>query len=136
LDSVKLALLSNTPNVGSRLWMAPEVKHDDYDAFLSDIYSMGLVLYELLNNNLPEWDEEMAIGRIPFPKAEVLVYIYIDILSIEIIIILYIVIIYFGIATFNAFNGVSSKRLFDKLFKILCTMVLCLCLLGQVSFVL
>jgi len=45
--------------------MAPEVKSDEYDPFYADIYSMGLVLYELFNYLLPEWDQFEELAFIP-----------------------------------------------------------------------
>jgi serine/threonine protein kinase len=46
----------NTANSGTPLWMAPEVKRGIYN-FSADIYSLGLVLYELFENKLPYFDQ-------------------------------------------------------------------------------
>jgi len=64
--SAKLYLITfNTPNVGSKLWMAPEVKTNDYEPKASDIWSMGIVLYEILTGILPAWNEEEELAIIP-----------------------------------------------------------------------
>jgi len=62
----KLYLINhNTPNVGSKLWMAPEVKSNVYDPKASDIWSMGIVLFEIFNSSLPDWDVEEEIAVLP-----------------------------------------------------------------------
>jgi len=58
----------NTPNVGSRLWMAPEVKMDNYDPLKSDIWSIGIVMYEILNGQLPQYDQDDDIAFLPFAE--------------------------------------------------------------------
>jgi len=45
----------NTVNSGTPLWMAPEVKMGQY-SFPADIYSLGLVLFELFEKQLPHFD--------------------------------------------------------------------------------
>jgi serine/threonine protein kinase len=47
--------LYNTANSGTPLWMAPEVKRGVY-SFSADIYSLGLVLYEIFEYQLPYYD--------------------------------------------------------------------------------
>jgi serine/threonine protein kinase len=54
----------NTANSGTPLWMAPEVKLGHYD-FSADIYSLGLVIYELLEKRLPQYDQIRAQVIIP-----------------------------------------------------------------------
>lgn len=54
----------NTANSGTPLWMAPEVKMGHYD-FSADIYSLGLVIYELLEKRLPQYDQIRAQVIIP-----------------------------------------------------------------------
>jgi len=54
----------NTANSGTPLWMAPEVKMGHYD-FSADIYSLGLVIYELLEKRLPQYDQVRAQVVIP-----------------------------------------------------------------------
>eukprot|EP01125_Pyxidicula_operculata_P011085 TRINITY_DN361_c0_g1_i4.p1 TRINITY_DN361_c0_g1~~TRINITY_DN361_c0_g1_i4.p1 ORF type:complete len:229 (-),score=27.66 TRINITY_DN361_c0_g1_i4:362-1048(-) len=46
----------NTYNTGTPLWMAPEVKRGLY-TFSADVYSLGLVFYELFEKQLPGWNE-------------------------------------------------------------------------------
>lgn len=41
------------PSVGTTLWMAPEVKTGEPPTTSSDIYSSGVVLYEIFTNTLP-----------------------------------------------------------------------------------
>jgi len=53
----------NTPNVGTRLWMAPEVHTQIYEPKAADVWSMGLVLYEILNGELPEWNFDKEVGE-------------------------------------------------------------------------
>jgi len=55
----------NTPNVGSKLWMAPEVRTGIYEPKETDIWSMGIVIFEILNGTLPFWDAENEIAIIP-----------------------------------------------------------------------
>jgi serine/threonine protein kinase len=55
----------NTANAGTPLWMAPEVKAGFY-SFPADVYSMGLVLYEILELKLPPWDK--SLDHIIFPE--------------------------------------------------------------------
>jgi serine/threonine protein kinase len=38
---------------GSPLYMAPEILHDKHNPFLSDIWSLGIILYELLEGSAP-----------------------------------------------------------------------------------
>jgi hypothetical protein len=54
----------NTANSGTPLWMAPEVKMGHYD-YSADIYSLGLVIYELLENKLPQYDQIRGSVVIP-----------------------------------------------------------------------
>jgi len=54
----------HTANTGTPLWMAPEVKRGEY-GFASDIYSMGLVLYELFEKKLPNYDPNTSITSLP-----------------------------------------------------------------------
>ena len=54
----------NTANSGTPLWMAPEVKLGHYD-YSADIYSLGLVIYELLENKLPQYDQIRGTVVIP-----------------------------------------------------------------------
>ncbi|XP_049851299.1 probable serine/threonine-protein kinase DDB_G0278665 isoform X1 [Schistocerca gregaria] len=46
----------NTANSGTPLWMAPEVKAGNY-SFSADIYSLGIVLYEIFERCLPQFDQ-------------------------------------------------------------------------------
>lgn len=55
----------NTANSGTPLWMAPEVKMGHYD-FSADIYSLGLVIYELLEKRLPQYDQ--IRGQVIIPR--------------------------------------------------------------------
>lgn len=54
----------NTANSGTPLWMAPEVKLGQYD-YSADIYSLGLVIYELLEKRLPQYDQIRATVVLP-----------------------------------------------------------------------
>eukprot|EP01123_Difflugia_compressa_P010990 TRINITY_DN4189_c0_g1_i1.p1 TRINITY_DN4189_c0_g1~~TRINITY_DN4189_c0_g1_i1.p1 ORF type:complete len:664 (-),score=101.48 TRINITY_DN4189_c0_g1_i1:86-1891(-) len=54
----------NTVNSGTPLWMAPEVKSGNY-SFSADIYSVGLVFYELFEKKLPSWDDVRKIIVLP-----------------------------------------------------------------------
>uniref|UniRef100_A0A6B2LB98 non-specific serine/threonine protein kinase n=1 Tax=Arcella intermedia TaxID=1963864 RepID=A0A6B2LB98_9EUKA len=60
--------LFNTANSGTPLWMAPEVRRGEY-GLEADIYSIGLVFYELLERKLPGWDETKACVVLP-PQFE------------------------------------------------------------------
>jgi len=53
-----------TANSGTPLWMAPEVKMGVY-TFSADIYSTGLVLYELFERKLPSWDDNRKVVILP-----------------------------------------------------------------------
>jgi len=54
----------HTANKGSPLWMAPEVKSGNY-SFPSDIYSLGLVIYEIIERKLPGWDKRACCIVLP-----------------------------------------------------------------------
>jgi len=54
----------NTANSGTPLWMAPEVKRGQY-TFSADIFSVGLVFYELFERKLPGWDDNRKIIILP-----------------------------------------------------------------------
>jgi len=54
----------NTANAGTPLWMAPEVKAGVY-CFPADVYSTGLVLYEILEERLPPWDKSTEQIELP-----------------------------------------------------------------------
>jgi len=56
----------NTANAGTPLWMAPEVKAGVY-GFPADVYSTGLVLYEILEEKLPQFDK--SLDRIILPES-------------------------------------------------------------------
>eukprot|EP01125_Pyxidicula_operculata_P019299 TRINITY_DN698_c1_g1_i2.p1 TRINITY_DN698_c1_g1~~TRINITY_DN698_c1_g1_i2.p1 ORF type:complete len:874 (-),score=213.49 TRINITY_DN698_c1_g1_i2:666-3287(-) len=62
----------NTVNSGTPLWMAPEVKKGQY-SFPADVYSLGLVLYELFENKLPGYDQAKQTVILPqsFQSASV-----------------------------------------------------------------
>uniref|UniRef100_A0A6B2L689 non-specific serine/threonine protein kinase n=1 Tax=Arcella intermedia TaxID=1963864 RepID=A0A6B2L689_9EUKA len=47
----------NTGSTGTPLWMAPEVPSGVYH-FPADIYSLGVVLYEVFQERLPDWDKK------------------------------------------------------------------------------
>lgn len=55
----------NTANSGTPLWMAPEVKHGTLYDFSADIYSLGLVLYELFENELPGYNKITQMVELP-----------------------------------------------------------------------
>jgi len=57
--------LFNTANAGTPLWMAPEVKAGVY-GFPADVYSTGLVIYEILEEKLPVWDK--TVDRVILPE--------------------------------------------------------------------
>jgi len=54
----------NTANSGTPLWMAPEVKQGQY-SFSADIFSLGLVVYELFERKLPGWDDNRKVIILP-----------------------------------------------------------------------
>jgi len=49
-----------TAEVGTQMYMAPEVYQKKYHPFKADIWSLGIVLYEMMTGELPE--EVKAIG--------------------------------------------------------------------------
>lgn len=55
----------NTANAGTPLWMAPEVKAGCY-GFPADVYSTGLVIFEILEQKLPPWDK--LLDRVSLPE--------------------------------------------------------------------
>eukprot|EP01130_Rhizamoeba_saxonica_P011698 TRINITY_DN486_c1_g2_i1.p1 TRINITY_DN486_c1_g2~~TRINITY_DN486_c1_g2_i1.p1 ORF type:complete len:697 (-),score=121.04 TRINITY_DN486_c1_g2_i1:40-2130(-) len=54
-----------TVGVGSPLWMAPEVLRSQNYAFPSDIYSYGIVAYEIFNESLPQFNKRKRKSIIP-----------------------------------------------------------------------
>jgi len=54
----------NTLNTGTPLWMAPEVRRGQY-TFSADIFSVGLVFYELFEQKLPGWDDNKKVIILP-----------------------------------------------------------------------
>jgi len=64
----------HTLNRGSPLWMAPEVKGGVY-SFAADIYSLGIVFYEIFQGVLPPIDEKTREVHIPY-KFPVLYDVY------------------------------------------------------------
>eukprot|EP01130_Rhizamoeba_saxonica_P018656 TRINITY_DN9407_c0_g1_i2.p1 TRINITY_DN9407_c0_g1~~TRINITY_DN9407_c0_g1_i2.p1 ORF type:complete len:441 (-),score=67.46 TRINITY_DN9407_c0_g1_i2:50-1372(-) len=54
----------NTVNSGTPLWMAPEVKRGQY-SFSADIYSLGLVMFEIIEGNLPYYDQYRQTVLLP-----------------------------------------------------------------------
>jgi len=63
----------NTINSGTPLWMAPEVKMGVY-SFSADVYSLGLVLFEIFEQQLPQFDMTNMTVIIPqnFESASVI----------------------------------------------------------------
>jgi len=63
----------NTANAGTPLWMAPEVKTGTSYGYPSDVYSTGLVLYELIEQKLPDWDKSIDMVVLPqsFVSSEI-----------------------------------------------------------------
>lgn len=55
----------HTINAGTPLWMAPEVKMGNNYNVSADIYSLGLVLYEIFEKQLPIWDPIRQCVQIP-----------------------------------------------------------------------
>eukprot|EP01125_Pyxidicula_operculata_P019552 TRINITY_DN709_c5_g1_i2.p1 TRINITY_DN709_c5_g1~~TRINITY_DN709_c5_g1_i2.p1 ORF type:complete len:563 (-),score=165.05 TRINITY_DN709_c5_g1_i2:16-1704(-) len=54
-----------TSNSGTPFWMAPEVKRGNYYSFSADIYSLGVVFYELFELSLPLYDESRSTILLP-----------------------------------------------------------------------
>jgi serine/threonine protein kinase len=54
-----------TKEVGSPLWMAPEVRDTENYSFPGDIYSLGVVLYEIFESTLPQYDAQQRSVQIP-----------------------------------------------------------------------
>jgi len=54
----------DTRGIGSPLWAAPETKHSQC-TFAADVYSMGLVLYEIFEHSLPKWHRKKKIAVVP-----------------------------------------------------------------------
>lgn len=55
----------NTANSGTPLWMAPEVKMGMPYDFSADIYSLGLVLFELFEMKLPHYNQMTQSVELP-----------------------------------------------------------------------
>ena len=51
-------MLQRQTLVGSPLWMAPEVFFGQAYSFSADIFSLGVMLYEILERSLPEYNPE------------------------------------------------------------------------------
>lgn len=57
-DSKHLSLdTNNTQNIGTPLYMAPEVINGQPHSFLSDVYSFGVIVYYLYSNQMPNVNE-------------------------------------------------------------------------------
>eukprot|EP01129_Flabellula_baltica_P008887 TRINITY_DN3556_c0_g1_i2.p1 TRINITY_DN3556_c0_g1~~TRINITY_DN3556_c0_g1_i2.p1 ORF type:complete len:732 (+),score=123.30 TRINITY_DN3556_c0_g1_i2:18-2213(+) len=54
-----------TVGVGSPLWMAPEVVRSHNYSFPSDIFSFGVVMYEVLNETIPKFNKNERRVYIP-----------------------------------------------------------------------
>jgi len=54
-----------TVGVGSPLWMAPEVANSSNYSFPSDIFSYGVVFFEIFNEKFPEYDTNVRRVIIP-----------------------------------------------------------------------
>jgi len=61
---VTQAQVMNTANVGSPLWMAPEVRMGNY-GFPADVYSLGLILYEIFSGKLPQFNPTTMTTTLP-----------------------------------------------------------------------
>lgn len=55
----------HTINSGTPLWMAPEVKYSNKYSFSADIYSLGLVLYEIFEGKLPRYNQFTNTVELP-----------------------------------------------------------------------
>src|SRR5687768_7743164 len=49
-------LFTMTKGIGTYLWMAPEVVNQEEYSLAADVYSFGMVLWELVTRKLPERD--------------------------------------------------------------------------------
>lgn len=61
-----------TADVGTPLWMAPEVRNGDTYNLPADLFSLGIVLYEIFENCLPNYNQKeraIEINDIQFPSA-------------------------------------------------------------------
>jgi len=54
-----------TVGVGSPLWMAPEVANSSNYSFPSDLFSYGVVIFELFNEKFPEYNTNLKKVIIP-----------------------------------------------------------------------
>lgn len=54
-----------TIGIGSPLWMSPEVHKGGAYTFSADIFSYGVICYEVFNERLPDYDVEARIVVIP-----------------------------------------------------------------------
>jgi len=64
-----------TADVGTPLWMAPEVRNGNPYNLSADIYSLGVVLYEIFENKLPDYDREqmmIVIRSFNFPSGKLI----------------------------------------------------------------
>uniref|UniRef100_A0A6B2L174 Protein kinase domain-containing protein n=1 Tax=Arcella intermedia TaxID=1963864 RepID=A0A6B2L174_9EUKA len=55
----------NSDRVGTPLWMAPEVTKRKEYSVSADVYSMGIVVYEILEGDLPVFDKEEKRAKLP-----------------------------------------------------------------------
>jgi len=63
-SSLSVNHLLMTMGTGTPLWMAPEVPSGNY-SYPTDIYSLGLVLYELYQKSLPQFDTSTKLAVLP-----------------------------------------------------------------------
>eukprot|EP01124_Arcella_intermedia_P023035 TRINITY_DN3569_c0_g1_i2.p1 TRINITY_DN3569_c0_g1~~TRINITY_DN3569_c0_g1_i2.p1 ORF type:complete len:673 (-),score=145.46 TRINITY_DN3569_c0_g1_i2:53-1999(-) len=59
-DSLLLTVATGTP-----LWMAPEVKTGSVYSYPADVYSMGLVMYEIFERQIPGYDQQRGMVVLP-----------------------------------------------------------------------